>query len=593
MGLKLGFLVIFTIPTVWSLNCDKTFTYYEEYNQNSFNVTCKGITKGYEHILENITINNEISLSIINSTLDNVTPSIFKNVKNIRILNLIDCVFNFDRNQAIFDKLHKLQRLRVQNTALEIENATFRGLAALKRLELRNNSVSIIEEGTFKETPNIERLDIVDNQVESIEDLSLCELKKLKFLNLEHNNIRNLKTFNFFCWKNSSIGVHINNQPTRAPSIHFNVASISYELVELDLGHNQILDLGYSFENLEKLRTLNIGFNRLNNLKYINLKWLFRLQKLNLTNNQLKIFDNRVFFNKSQLTEVDLSFNELNNFEASNVPQLQLLDLSFNNLSGLSLKNLTALNRLNIRCNQLTGFVVDVPNLLELNLAGNRFNITEQTFKNLFTLRFVSLQNNSISYIPDKTFHGLRMLKHLDLSSNNIQKLTPETFHDLDNLETLKLSDNSLKTLNYLTVEPLSNLRNLDVAANKLIYIEYDVILSKLPNLNNINIKSNQLACEDLEKIIAFLKQRKIDYTSNEERHPENLNENVAGIPCHSVVAKLEGKLMATGHGALFNLGILVMVVLALVVTGIISYRFHIYLKRRRYRADEFELVDE
>ncbi|CAG9763324.1 unnamed protein product [Ceutorhynchus assimilis] len=587
--MKYGILAYLLIQTTtYGLNCDKSFTFYEDYGQNSFNVTCEGITKGYEHILENITINNEISLTIIDSILENVTPNIFKNVKNIKILNIFNCSLTFNKELSIFNKLEKLEVLNIRDTSFEIENATLTGLNNLKKLQLMNNSLSTIAQQGFNYLNNLEKLDLINNKIEKVDDLQLCNLRKLKVLDLSRNKISKLS--NFFCpTSEQTLGFNINSELT-SPILgditnYYNITSVTNDLIDLDLSHNQIVDLGYALDEMVKLKYLDLGFNKLTNIKLISLKSLVKLQKLHLNNNKLRVFNGNLFSNKSVLNFVDLSFNYLKQFVCSNIVQLRDLDLSFNNLTRVLLNDLPQLQEVDLKFNYLQSDLVfqKVPNLISVNLASNHLN-NLGFLKNITNLRNLSLRNNSLNNLPDKVFAGLHELKNLDLSFNNIQNAS---FFDLNNLEILNLSYNNIESLSYDLLEPLKSLRVLDLASNKLVFIEYDVILSKLPTLNNINIKFNQLTCDNLTKFIQYLKQRHIIYTNSENVALDNLSQNVAGIPCRfAVISNIKQK-----NSVLYNLGICLIVGFVAILTSIVCYRFYIYMKRRRYRPDEFELV--
>lgn len=590
------------LPLTWSLDCEKIFTYYEEYGQNSFNVTCNGITKGYEHILENITINNEISLTVSNSVLDGITSNIFKNVRNIKILNLFNSTVVFDGKLAIFEKLEKLDTLIIQKVPFKIENNTLQGLENLKRLELNNNGISTINEDGLRHVTNLERLSLTDNYVKTIEDLQLCDLKRLKYLSLRRNLLKSLTALYSSCSKHAKhLEMNENTltiQFKQPPLTYLSIRPTTYDLVELDLSFNQIVDLANSLESLQKLRVLNVGFNNMVNVSSVSFKQLFMLQKLNFTHNQLRTFDTKTL-SKKQLSHVDLCHNNLEEFELSGPSQLQYLNLGHNKLKALLIGNIPGLTTLNLAYNQLESLTNEsfhnVPKLASLDLAGNNLNLTGSSaiFTNLSTLSYLDLNNNSITELSVETLQGLTRLKTLDLSLNQLSHLELNTFADLINLETLNLSKNSIQSLSYPVLKPLKSLRTLDVGSNKLVHIEYDVILSNLPRLSNIDIKSNQLTCEDLAQMINFLQQKHIIYTSSE--HVENLNQNVAGIPCKPGVKNLPIAMEAKprGNSVLYGFGIFLVVSFSAVLTGIASYRFYIYLKRRRYRAEEFELVLE
>ncbi|KAF7269746.1 hypothetical protein GWI33_017264 [Rhynchophorus ferrugineus] len=602
----------FLIFFLWALNhifpglslyCDKAFTYYEEYGQNSFNVTCKDITKETEHVLENININNEISLTVLNSTLESVTPSLFRNVRNIKILNIIDSHFTYDIRLAIFNKLGKLESLTIKNTTFLLANFTLYGLDNLKHFQFSYDNLSSISKHSLKHLNNLERLELYNNQIKNLRDVPLCGLRKLKILDLSQNVLTDLDEFFFQCdGEQEQIKLQLNDSVSR-PNIYrtsfYNISGHSVDISELDLSQNSIRTLGESLEKLEKLRFLDLSFNELTKVNNLHFATLSRLEKLVLKHNQLQHFQASIFENKTQLRVVDVSYNDLNEITVFNVPRLQYLNVGYNSLVTVILRNLPNLREVHLNDNNFAEISPDdfesLPNLFTINLSGNKLFIIDRLFRNIPTVRYLDLSRNAISNLSGNTFNNLTDLRTLDLANNALTSLNGDPFLSLEYLEVLNLSSNALESLSYFSLEPLQSLRTLDVSSNKLKFIEYDVILSRLPGLNNINIKYNLLTCENLSKLIVFLRKRHIGYTHTEYLDLENINQNIAGIPCRSVNKNLIVEVNSVGGGsaALFTFGVTMIIILVSVVTGITSYKFYVYLKRRNYRADEFELVDE
>ncbi|XP_060520592.1 toll-like receptor 7 isoform X2 [Cylas formicarius] len=586
-------------PTT-SLNCDKEFTYFETYGQNGFNVTCNGITKGYEHILENITIYNEISLTITNSTLENITPNIFRRVDNIKSLAIVNSELKFDPKHEIFSYLRKIESLQIKNTKLSITNATMRKLVTLKYLVLRNNNLESVDEGGLQDLEALEKMELTENNVANVDDLHLCDLKSLKTLNLRGNVISTLKLFYFMCRKTGNALDFTINDNNFVPFVnkgsYFNITDSNFDLVDIDLSFNQILDIGHALEGLIKLKYLNLANNQLSRIKFVSFKTADKLERLNLKNNQITAIEPQVFLNKTYLKVLDISHNRLTSYVVSNMPKLEILNLEYNSLINVSLQNMGKLKTLNLAYNALRNITLmfrKVPNLTSINLCGNQVHLRKNYFKEVPNLEELSLNNNSLRELQSELFSGLKKLRILDLSRNNLVWIGNNVFNDLENLESLNISYNDIENLPYSVVEPLKTLEVLDISSNKIKFIEYDLIISKIPTLSIVYIKENPLTCDVLAKIIAFLKKRRISFTVTEALEFEA--ENIAGIPCTDSV---DSGAVVTVHtksspSGLFNFGVSLLTIFVALLSAIVTYRAYIYLKRRQYRADEFELVDE
>ncbi|KAJ8912876.1 hypothetical protein NQ315_014487 [Exocentrus adspersus] len=160
-----------------ALHCNKEFNYYDNYG-NGFDITCQGLTREHIHLLANITITNEISLTIENATLTNISSAIFQNVHDLRFLRLENSTITFSKMKPIFDVLR---------------------LNRLKELILNNNKLEEFEPGSFQNVPNLSYLEVTRNRIHDMKTLPLCELQNLKGLNLSRNLITDLNQTHFYC----------------------------------------------------------------------------------------------------------------------------------------------------------------------------------------------------------------------------------------------------------------------------------------------------------------------------------------------------------------------------------------------------------
>ncbi|KAB5514597.1 hypothetical protein DKX38_028503 [Salix brachista] len=218
------------------------------------------------------------------------------------------------------------------------------------------------------------------------------------------------------------------------------------ELNTLDLGFNDIA--GYvaneGFERLSrlnKLESLYLGFNNFNNSILSSLKGL-SLKHLNLDYNRLKgSIDTKDFDSLSELEELDLRENEIENFVTStgferpgSLDKLEILDLSSNRISDSNLS-----------------FLKGLSSLKHLHLDNNQFkgSMEMKEFDSLSKLVELRLQENEIQNFATSTGFerpgSLDKLEILDLSSNRISDSNLSFLKGLSSLKQLYLYNNQLK----------------------------------------------------------------------------------------------------------------------------------------------------
>lgn len=175
------------------------------------------------------------------------------------------------------------------------------------------------------------------------------------------------------------------------------------------------------------------------------------LKILRLSNNHIHIIKPSAFYGLNNLTELDLSNNEIKNicpvFSTSKFPRPVLTTL---NLSKNKIKQLT------------DSCFVGTPNLRNLNLGENEINqISSNAFKSLKYLEILYMQDNNITELLDGTFDDLIHLKILDLRINSIKIISETIFIHLNNLEMINLASNEGIWMPPLAFMKNSNLKNL------------------------------------------------------------------------------------------------------------------------------------
>ncbi len=199
----------------------------------------------------------------------------------------------------------------------------------LHTLNLSSNLINNFNDDfrQFKSRLSLTCLDLTANRLNRIASGTFKQLKSLQSLRLANNRIAHIDSFAF----------------TDALS----------GLVDLDLSHNYITDTSMEFlifASLSKLKTLNLGYNQLSTFSDQMILNLYSLQRLDLSNNNLKALD--LFSlgrSNTLLTSLDVSFNRNLRFSTSEVDQVQFLsyeadtkpaDKSSNRIEALNLSGI-------------------------------------------------------------------------------------------------------------------------------------------------------------------------------------------------------------------------------------------------------------
>ena len=218
------------------------------------------------------------------------------------------------------------------------------------------------------------------------------------------------------------------------------------------------------------------------------------LRKVNLSNHKIKEISNPRLNSLKNLTDLDLSFNNIHNKNITTIfPNLEKLNLSgnpfieipdkitklthlkelillgkikkvsikagsFNNLKKLTLSGLWklesfyiesgALNNLEELDSSFVNFpkstlptgILSLRNLKHLNLWSAGLTSLPARIDSLTNLEYLNLKWNNLTNLPTNV-NSLTKLKILNLEDNQITKISPNTFTNLNELQELNLND--------------------------------------------------------------------------------------------------------------------------------------------------------
>ncbi|XP_037968681.2 protein artichoke-like [Plutella xylostella] len=254
------------------------------------------------------------------------------------------------------------------------------------------------------------------------------------------------------------VPIQLNPEATHINLTHNSIDNLLYtfafytQIAVLDISYNKIQDLGSkNFENNMEMTQLNVSHNALRRLEKDTFLGLKRLLDLNLSDNEISNIHTQTFKDLSVLERLDLSNNKLVSFDAETFEPLSALKI-------LSLKN---------------NAILDIPSanlfyVIQLEYLDLSENLVQQVPKNglqyLKSLRHLDLNSNIISSIDSLAFHNLPLLRHLDLSDNNMTAVPTSSLSKLSNLSHLYLSGNFFQNVTALSFQSLFHLKHLHLS---------------------------------------------------------------------------------------------------------------------------------
>ncbi|XP_038664464.1 carboxypeptidase N subunit 2-like [Scyliorhinus canicula] len=345
-----------------------------------------------------------------------------------------------------YPKLVDCRGLALQNIPPDIRSGT-------ETLFLDGNSLISIPHNAFGNLGNLSYLGLSSNRLH-LQNYRFEPLLKLQALDLSANHLSELgevllANLSNLTWLNLA-----NNKLGRFPP----VTSLT-KLTYLDLSNNEFAVLQETFTHLPQLDTLFLKSNQLKILPETGFDQLFRLDVLDLSNNDLCSLPSRFFNNHRNLTDLRLDSNKLRNLAAT----------SFSHLH----------------------------NLQYLTMSGNSIiNFPPQLFASLTKLLKLDLSNNSLTFLPNNFLSNLAALQVLKLSDNFIDKLAADIFKYNPKLLDLHLDNNNISTLPVF--EGLQQLEELTLSFNRLVGFPRE-FADNLVKLECLQATNNLIGQWDLE----------------------------------------------------------------------------------------------
>lgn len=283
----------------------------------------------------------ELDLSAI--SLESVTIEDFRNISWSRENDYGERTLNLSWNQLtqfdqpIFSEDMWVRQLDLSNNRLEILGAdAFFGLSHLRHLFLQRNSIRKLSNSTFARLAKLITLDLSENALQLVHVEGFQNLSKLEELSLQRTNASELPPGVFR-------GLH------------------RLETLNLSHANRRTSNVGELFDEWNRLKHLDLAFNRIDLVRTGDFVHLQHLELLNLSNCRVRGLESGSMSPLRKLNVLDLSSNRLRRIDFG------LFLPSFRNLWALHL-NGNQLTELSDRFDKL------FPRLATLMVTNNQFN---------------------------------------------------------------------------------------------------------------------------------------------------------------------------------------------------------------------------
>lgn len=253
------------------------------------------------------------------------------------------------------------------------------------------------------------------------------------------------------------------------------------ELVDSDATDGQLQKI-FQNKSFIRLRTLDLSGNRIANLERDMFRKSNRLQTVNLGRNEINEIKGEVFADLLDLNELYLNHNNLVDFSSG--PEI------FNNLKRLTVLDLSNNTIVNIGRSVL----YSLENLVEINMSYNKLYILPyQVFESMKLIEAIDLSHNLLISFLDNFFIHNHRLKVLKLEHNLMGRINKNLLYGLKGLHTLDLSFNQLLTVDRNAFDTLDGLNFLNLANNPIHLLSANVFLS-LKQLKSLDLSNHEMA---------------------------------------------------------------------------------------------------
>ncbi|KAM4030662.1 uncharacterized protein ACNLHF_018315 [Anomaloglossus baeobatrachus] len=407
-----------------------------------------------------------------------IKPQAFSNLTNIIYIYMYGY---FMMSPMVFLELEKLSVLWMHQTQKTFtDDLDLQGLYTLQELKLKGFPFSSLNKSIFDNLHQLKHLILDDNSIETLSSITqyLPKLENLQGLTLISYRLHELRETDCL----------VNENPTGNNSfMHFNVTYLNIDGTEISkLEYNSLCN----FPKLSFFKP-NLYYSSVTALKNSGIQVV---DSISFFNSHFPAFNICMYVSLFKIQDLQLAQNYISYIHTSNgsCNLLHILDLSHNLIKSVAasqMKKFKNLKELNLSNNIIKTIKICSENismeLVHLNLSFNYLpSLIQDEFKCLKKLKSLSLNDNKIQTISKYSFRGLKTLEVLNLESNHLYSLTEFAFAGLFSLMQLTLNENIVETVSDLAFKDLRKLEEIALDFKDMVSMSWSKNMESLKKMS-------------------------------------------------------------------------------------------------------------
>ncbi|GAB6032504.1 TIR [Chamberlinius hualienensis] len=365
-------------------------------------------------------------LYLSNNSIEILAPGLFASLQQLLVLDMShNKITNDWVNSETFQDLIRLVVLNINHNKLHrVEASLFHNLYSLQILELAYNEIDVIADNAFASMYNLHTLVLGHNRLTHIDSFTLNGLYVLSLLSVDYN---------------------------RLDSVHVDAFRNCSHLQDLHLNGNSLFAVPEAIQQLQFLKTLDLGENHINNIQNASYRGLQQLHGLRLIDNNISNLTRGTFSDMPALRILNLARNSIQYIEPSTFDKNQ-------NLHAIRLDSNFLVD--------INGLFANLPNLMWLNISANQLTWFDYALIPL-GLQWLDIHSNHIDSFGNYfELESKLQLQTMDASFNKIVEIAGNSIPD--SIQLLFLNDNRITTIQPYTFLKKHNLTRVDLFGNKI-----------------------------------------------------------------------------------------------------------------------------
>ncbi|ERF69466.1 hypothetical protein EPUS_07281 [Endocarpon pusillum Z07020] len=341
-----------------------------------------------------------------------------------------------------FSKMQKFSHVDLQGLSLvTIPITLYKKASEIISINLSRNLALDVPRDFIQACINLREIKFSGNEAWRL-PASLSWASRLTVLDISNNRLEQLKSAELDRLSSLVSIKMANNKLSELPAYFANFR----HLRSLLMSSNNFTGFPGLICGMKSLVDLDISFNKISALT--NIGQITTLERLWVTNNDLKGPLNETFKNMINLKEIDARFNGITNIDnATLLPNLETLLVGHNGISTFA-GSFPKLRSLVMDHCPVTSFDIDspMPTLISINLASAKLpSFKDSMFENMPNLQKLNLDKNHFINMPLQ-IGRLSKLEHFSIAKNPLNTIPP-SIGNLTELRFLNLRECNLKSL--------------------------------------------------------------------------------------------------------------------------------------------------